>query len=86
MLRLLIQSGAMIQVNAHSFVDEEDVEIRERARDLLRNRYVHFLGSDAHHIDYRPPNIVSGVQYILENSDAEYASAILSENAKQLNI
>ena len=32
MVAPLIQSGAMIQVNAHSFVDEKDVEIKERAR------------------------------------------------------
>jgi protein-tyrosine phosphatase len=86
MVHLLIQSGALIQVNAHSFVEETDVEIRDRARELLRNQYIHFVGSDAHRMDYRPPRIAAGVQYILENSDAEYATAILTENAKQLNI
>lgn len=86
MVHLLIQSGALIQVNAHSFVDEDDAENRERARELLRNKQVHFIGSDAHRIDYRAPNIASGVKYILENSDEEYAKKILHENAKQMNI
>ena len=84
MVRLLIQSGTMIQVNAFSFVDEADGEIRERARELLRKQYVHFIGSDAHRMDYRPPRIASGVQYILENSDAEYATQIVNGNLSLL--
>lgn len=86
MVRLLIQSGTMIQVNAFSFVDEADGEIRERARALLRNKYVHFVGSDAHRIDHRPPNMLGGIQYILDNVDEKYATEILRGNAKQLNI
>ena len=84
MVRLLIQSGALIQVNAHSFADDSDTDIRERARELLRNKYVHFIGSDAHRIDYRPPKIEAGVRYILENVDDEYASQILSSNLSLL--
>ena len=84
MVNLLIQSGALIQVNAHSFVDDSDTDIRERARNLLRNKYVHFIGSDAHRIDYRPPKIEAGVRYILENVDDEYASQILSANLSLL--
>ena len=86
MVRLLIQSGALIQVNVFSFVDEADDEIRERARELLRNKYVHFIGSDAHRIDHRPPKISGGIQYILDNVNEEYATEILCKNAKQLNI
>ena len=85
MVNLLIQSGARIQVNAHSFADDSDMDVRERARELLRNKYVHFIGSDAHRIDYRPPHIAEGVQYIIDNVDEEYAAKILCGNATQLN-
>ena len=85
MVRVLIQSGAFVQVNAHSFFDDTDTDIRERARELLRNKYVHFIGSDAHRIDYRPPKVDAGVRYILDNVDEKYAKKILYENAKQLN-
>ena len=84
MVRLLIQSGALIQVNAHSFVDETDDDVRERARELLRNQHVHFIGSDAHRMDYRPPRVTAGVQYILENSNAEYATQIINGNLSLL--
>lgn len=81
MVSTLIQSGALIQVNAHSFADEVNLEIKMRARELLKNRYVHFIGSDAHQINHRPPNLSSGVKYIVENTDEKYALDILSNNA-----
>ena len=84
MVGTLIQSGAMIQVNAHSFVDENNEEIKTRARELLKNRYIHFIGSDAHRIDHRPPNLSSGVKYIMENTDEKYASDILCNNADRI--
>jgi protein-tyrosine phosphatase len=84
MVRLLIQSGALIQVNVHSFVEETDNDVRERARELLRNQHVHFIGSDAHRMDYRPPRVIAGVKYILGNSNAEYATQIINGNLSLL--
>ena len=84
MVGLLIAAGAMIQVNAISFAEETDTEIKERAKELLRNRYVHFVGSDSHRIDHRPPTVEQGVLYILDNTDEEYSNAILFGNAGEL--
>lgn len=84
MVSTLIQNGALIQVNAHSFVDEEDTAQKERARELLKNKYIHFVGSDAHQIIHRPPNLLSGVNYILENTDKKYAKSIFKGNASCL--
>lgn len=84
MVGVLIQNGAMIQVNAFSFQDDADEEYQKRAKELLSNRYVHFIGSDAHRINHRPPKIGSGIQYILENTDKEYALQILHRNAEAM--
>ena len=81
---MLIKCGAMIQVNAISLTDEADLDIRERARELLRNKYIHFIGSDAHRINHRPPCLKSGVQYIIDNADEEYAVSILNGNAQRI--
>lgn len=83
-ISVLIENGAMIQVNAQSFVDEKDISTRERARQLLENKYVHFIGSDGHQINYRPPNLTSGVEYILKNTDIDYATKILNKNLLSL--
>ena len=84
MVSTLIAMGALIQVNAHSFVAERDVQIRERARRLLRNQQIHFLGSDAHRLAHRPPNVASGVQYVLEHAEEDYAREVLYGNAEKL--
>ena len=83
MASIIVQSGALIQINLNSLV-ETDTETRERARQLLARQYVHFVGTDAHRIDYRPPELALGTKYILENTDTEYARRILSENAEKL--
>lgn len=84
MVGMLINCGALIQVNAFSFADEEDEGVKQRARELLNNRYIHFIGSDAHRQNHRPPKVDNGVKYILETTDQEYAMKILNGNAKQL--
>ena len=78
MVNTLIMSGALIQVNAYSFVEEKDEQTKMRARELLKNSYVHFIGSDAHRVDHRPPMMQSGMQYIIENTDSKYAEKIFS--------
>lgn len=84
MVGVLIKCGALVQVNAHSFIDEYDADIQARARLLLEKGYVHCIGSDAHRIDHRPPNIMTGVEYILQNATPEYAESILSGFASNI--
>ena len=74
----------MLFRSAYSFADETDDCLKQYARELLRNRYVHFIGSDGHRIDYRVPKVDAGVKYILENTDKDYALEILHGNAKRL--
>lgn len=86
MVGALIAAGALVQVNAQSFVEERDAQMRERARQLLRNGYIHFLGSDAHRADRRSPKLTSGVQYVLDHAEEAYAMKILRGNARELLI
>ena len=84
MVGVLIKCGALIQVNTFSFQEDPREDVRKRAQTLLQNRHVHFIGSDAHRIDHRPPIIESGVEYIINNASPEYAEQILCGNAKCL--
>lgn len=81
MTRILVNSGALIQVNAYSLEEEIDEAIKGRARELLAGRLVHFIGSDAHRTTHRPPKLDTGASYILNNTDAEYAEKVLCGNA-----
>jgi len=84
MVGILIHCGALVQVNANSFVDEEDESCKQRARELLNSQYIHFIGSDGHRVNHRPPKMDNGIQYLLDNADHTYAKKILYENARNL--
>ncbi len=83
-VKLLMKEGALIQVNAYSFVKESNKEMCETARSLLKNKSVHFIGSDAHRVDERLPELTSGVNYVMDNVDKLYAEEILYGNAKRI--
>lgn len=80
-LRELVDIGAKIQINLYSLVEETNDDIRERARHLADNCLVHFVGSDAHRINYRSPKYESGVRYIEEHCGNEYLEEVCYKNA-----
>lgn len=80
-IEVLTYSGAMLQVNAYSLVEERRPEIKELARRLIKDRKISFIGSDCHGITHRPPMIKSGVEYIYENCDKAYADEVCFGNA-----
>lgn len=83
-LQELIDLGAKIQVNLYSLVEENKDDAKERARHLVDNRMVNFVGSDAHRINYRSPKYESGVRYIEEHCGKEYLEAVCYKNAESL--
>lgn len=82
----LKELGCLFQINAYSLVKEKYDGIRNFARKLLSEKLVDFIGSDAHRIDHRPPELTSGVEYIYENCDKDYADAVCFKNADRLII
>ena len=82
----LKELGCLFQINAYSFVKEKHDDIRNFARKLLSENLVDFIGSDAHRIDHRPPELTSGVEYIYETRDKDYADAVCFKNAERLII
>jgi len=82
----VISLGAYIQISTEpigkkgfgSLFDEETKFVR----DALRNGQAHFLGTDMHRADSRPPVISSAVSWIRKNLDEDYRDAILYRNAK----
>lgn len=82
----LKEFGCLLQINAYSLVEEQNDRIRNFARKLLSEKLVDFIGSDAHRIDHRPPELTSGVGYIYENCDKDYADAVCFGNAESLII
>ena len=73
-----------VQINAYSLVEEDDEDVRGFARRLLAEGLVTFIGSDAHRTDHRPPMLTSGIEYIYETCDEEYAADVCYRNAERL--
>ena len=76
--------GALIQVNAYSLSDENNDSIRNWARQLVQEKKVDFLGTDAHRTYHRPVSAEHGLNWLYENVEQEYADAISRKNAQEL--
>lgn len=79
----LIEIGAKIQFNIYSLDEENDENLKQRARCLVKNHFAHFVGSDAHRINYRAPNYEAGVQYLIEHCDKKYVAELCHKNAEE---
>ena len=76
--------GCLIQINAYSVVEETNAAIRQWARQLLEQRQVDFLGTDAHRTYHRPPSAKTGLRWLYENCEKDYADAVTYGNAQRL--
>lgn len=76
--------GALIQLNAYSLFDEMDESIKNWARQMVLERKVDFLGTDAHRTYHRPPSAEWGLNWLYENVEQDYADAIARGNAAHL--
>lgn len=80
------EAGALIQINAYSLQEEPEKSIKDRARQLVLERKADFLGTDAHKTYHRPPSVTSGLNWLYENVDKNYADALAFGNAQVLLI
>ena len=76
-------SGCMLQINAYSVDDETDWNIKVKARDLMAQKLVDFLGTDAHRTIHRPPSAEQGLKYLYHHFEKEYVDDITYRNAEK---
>ena len=82
----LREMGCRIQINTYSVFGEEDPAIRNWARQLVAEKKVDFLGTDAHRTSHRPPSARQGLNWLYKNHDRAYIDAIAFGNARRLLI
>jgi protein-tyrosine phosphatase len=69
-MRDLVGRGAMVQLNATSFLGEHGAAARRAALMLLAGGVAHFLASDAHSAGpWRPPELEDGLQAAADGID-----------------
>lgn len=83
-IEFMSNNGVLFQINTYSLQAEENIEIKNFARKLLEKELVSFVGSDAHKTNHRSYMIVSGIDYIINNCNSEYAKEICYKNAERM--
>ena len=77
----LILSGAYIQVNSKSITGEGGLRTKHFIKRLLKEEWIHFIGTDAHSMGSRKPEIAECADTIIKKCGKEYAAEILYKNA-----
>jgi len=67
-IEMLYRNKVMFQCNANFFVS---LSTRRKAFSMLRKGMVHFLGSDCHNTDSRPPNLGKSAELIIKKIGVE---------------
>jgi len=75
----MVRMGCLGQVTAMSLTGEFGSKVRQIAEKLLKNRLIHFIASDAHSTDGRPPIISEGVKAAEKIVGKEEAQKMVTE-------
>jgi len=75
-----LQGGLLIQVTAGSVLGHMGKAAQRVAHQLLANRWVHFLATDAHNTTSRPPKMREAYEMVVEKYGQEYAHALCVSN------
>lgn len=75
-----VRSGCIIQMNRDSVTGHFGRTVEDCANMLLRSRLVHCVASDAHHADYRNPDMSDVERVLAKRCGSSYAHLLLKEN------
>lgn len=74
----LVSGGILLQLNAGSVTGDFGEEWADAAGMMIRQRWVHLIGSDAHSVHQRPPVLSGAVEMIRGLAGSEAAKMISS--------
>ena len=77
-----VMSGCLVQVTAMSFLDRFGKRARRTANELMERKLVHFVASDAHDTERRPPLLGEAYAYVARHYGDVVAGALFRENPK----
>lgn len=80
LLHHLINHGALVQVTATSLTGAFGAQARAAAETFIRRNLVHFIASDAHNIDKRPPRVREAIDVLRSLAGDEITHALTHAN------
>lgn len=78
----LIKMGALFQMNSRSMLGSFFDKRKKMCHKLAQNGFVHFLGSDCHNEEERPPSMYKSYEVLRKLSGEQEAAGMVCENAK----
>jgi protein-tyrosine phosphatase len=75
-----LRGGVLIQVTAGSVVGRMGKNAERMAHELLANRWVHFLATDAHNTTSRPPKMREAFEVVAKKYGPDYARLLCVSN------
>lgn len=75
-------AGAYMQVTAQSLLGRFGKPAQEFARTLLDRNLVHFIASDGHHVQHRPPTMDAAYAWLEANHGKALAEAVCVTNPR----
>lgn len=84
LFREMADAGVCLQVNAYDLSESSEDNTRSCAQWLVQNQLAHFLGTDGHRMNRRPPALARGAAWVRGNCPPDYADALLFGNAERM--
>jgi protein-tyrosine phosphatase len=77
-----MRGGVLVQVTGDSVTGKMGRAAEKMAHALLRQRWVHFIATDAHNVTSRPPRLSEARKLIAKKYGEEYAEALSTTNPR----